>query len=82
MKVLMCDFCGKILEDTPEVMAYDVVVSNAEDFVAESKEERALLFSAEHVCSDCARRVHEALTTLRRELKRNERQENKARRTK
>lgn len=69
MKATTCDFCGKT---TPGVskdhMLYDVDIFPAQNYNAETDEEKALLFSAEDVCADCTRRVHQALTELRQEL--------------
>lgn len=68
MKASICDFCGTVLPTTSEAMLYDVVISVAESFEAQSKAERAVLFDAEDVCQKCAARVHAALAQLKKEL--------------
>jgi hypothetical protein len=45
-------------------MAYDIVICAAEDFTAESKEEKALTFEAEHSCLDCTKVIRNAIAGL------------------
>lgn len=69
MKTVICDFCHTTIIEDNKVMAYEILITAAESYKAESKQEQALLFSAEDVCAACTERVSAALHVLKQELK-------------
>lgn len=69
MTTTKCDFCGAAIPDEEETMLYEVIISQAAGYVAESKAEKALLFDAEDVCHLCARKVRATLVRLRDQIR-------------
>ena len=69
MKARICEFCGKVVTDEDQsAMVYEIAIEPADEFIAKSTEENAVLFRAEDACISCASRVQDALKTLQKEL--------------
>lgn len=66
MKQTICDFCGAAVRaDDKDAMLYEVLLTAAEGFVLQSKQERDTVFAAEDVCPRCAHRIKLALLQIR-----------------
>jgi hypothetical protein len=69
MTLIRCDICHGEITITKTTMVYSVAIEacndgSANDFIAETKQEKALLLSLEHVCADCTAKAQRALRAL------------------